>query len=168
MNYSHNNTDVDPNYNTKVPSLKNSLTKEIFKRSSSNKKPITLNNEEIFSNISEYKISSINQKKINHKNQKSYIPRYENENEENEEEEEINSDEYVSSTNLDVDTNTYINLTNNTKSKEIKNISETKNHKNIINYPGRLRTKILNNNIINNTNNNSNNNDTNNFTNKIY
>ncbi len=167
MNYSHNNTDVDPIYNTKIHSLKNSLIKEIFKRSSSNKKPITLNNEEIFSNLSEYKISSINQKKINHKNQKLYIPRYEDENEENEEEEEINSDEYISSTNLDVDTNTYINMTNNTKNKEIKNIIETKNHKNIINYPGRIRNKILNNNIYNNTNNSSNNNDTYNNTNKI-
>ena len=111
MNHSENNMEIDQNYNSKQPSLKSSLNKNIYEINSSNKKDEEKSNKEPF------------------------------EKEEKEKEEEINSDEYVSSTNLDVDTNTYINMTNDTKHKEIKNYN-----KNIINYPGRLRTKLLNNN----------------------
>ena len=50
------------------------------------------------------------------------------------EEDELNSDEYISSSNLDVETNTYIdyNITNNNNEKKIINKSLTKNLKNFI------------------------------------
>ena len=67
-----------------------------------------------------------------------------------EEEEEINSDEYISSTNLDVDTNTYIN-TNVTENNETKN--EKNINKNINNQKGRLNN--LNNIFLNNIYNNN-------------
>ena len=50
------------------------------------------------------------------------------------EEDELNSDEYISSSNLDVETNTYIdyNITNNNNEKQIINKSLTKNLKNFV------------------------------------
>ena len=68
------------------------------------------------------------------------------------EEEEINSDEYVSSTNLDVDTNTYINTMKDNEDDSSINIS-IKNHqkerlklvKSENNYEENKNNKILNN-----------------------
>ena len=113
---------------TSISSLKNSQKKDKYKVLSSNKKSITLNNEENIRNSSELKKPSINQQKINNRIGKNYIfekkeeiekeekekeEKEEKEKEEDEdEEEEINSDEYVSSTNLDIETNTYIHYTN--------------------------------------------------------
>ena len=124
------------NFNTNIPSIKNSINKDIYINSSSKKKVITLNTNENLYNSPELRISSINKQKINYSNQKNFIMENNN-NEYNEEEEEINSDEYVSSTNLDVETNTYINFQDNVKNEE------NKIKKKIIRFPGRLRSKIL-------------------------
>ena len=50
------------------------------------------------------------------------------------EEDELNSDEYISSSNLDVETNTYIdyNITNNNNDKKVINNSSTKNFKKFV------------------------------------
>ena len=126
-----------------ISSFKNSLKKDKYKEISSNKKSITLNNEENLRNFTELKKSSINQHKPNKPIQKNYIFKKKEEiekEEDEEEEEEINSEEYVSSTNLDVETNTYINYTN----KINEEITLNKNNTNkIIHYPGRLKNKIL-------------------------
>ena len=149
-------------------SLKNSQKKDNYRDLSSNKKSIISNNEGNIRNSSELNNSSINQHKLGKPSQKNYILRKkvemekgekEKEKDKEEEEEEINSDEYVSSTNLDVETNTYINFINKNKNNEEININR-KNDK-IIHYPGRLKNKILSddfNNKIENIKNKDNNN----------
>ena len=122
-------------FNMNEASLKRSINQDIYKNISSNKKNITLNDLENLSNSQELKNSSINKQNVNYNNQKYFA--LTNNNEDNEEEEEINSDEYVSSTNLDVETNTYINLQNNTKNEE------NKNNNRIVHYPGRQRKNIV-------------------------
>ena len=103
------------------------------------------------------KISPVNQMTINSsKNSNSNILHIsafgDEEIEKDEEEEEINSDEYVSSTNLDVETNTYIS-----EDKSINNkIIDINNQKGRINtkYEGIKNKNILNNIFLNNINNN--------------
>ena len=96
MNFLHNSSDLE--YKLNKPS-KNSISKDILKIIPSNQITIT----------SSIKNSTSN---VHH----THISNYENEEiEKDEEEEEINSDEYVSSTNLDVETNTYINDENGKK-----------------------------------------------------
>ena len=148
MNSPQNKEGKEKKIYTSISSLKNSQKKDKYKDLSSNKKSITLNNEENIRNSSELIKPSINQQKINKPLQKNYIFKKKEEmekeekvKEENEEEEEeINSDEYVSSTNLDVETNTYINYIN--KNNEEINLNKNNTNK-IIHYPGRLKNKIL-------------------------
>ena len=147
MNSPLNKERKEKNIYTSISSLKNSQKKSKYKDFSSNKKSITLNIEGSIRNSLELNNSSINQQARNKPIQKNYILRKKEEiekekKEENEEmeEEEINSDEYVSSTNLDVETNTYINYTDKNKNNEEISIN---NNNNIINYPGRIKNKIL-------------------------
>ena len=134
MNFAKNSSDIDYNFQLKKSSSKNSITQDLLKSIPSNQ--ITIN----FS-----KDSNSSEKNKNTKNlkQKAYISNYQNEEKGFEaEEDEINSDEYVSSTNLDVDTDTYINLANNIKTTEEKvynSINKQKN--NNIYSQGKLRTK---------------------------
>ena len=134
MNFQKNSSDIDYNFQLKISSSKNSITQDLLKNIPSNQ--ITIN----FS-----KDSNSSEKNKNKKNlkQKAYISNYQNEEKGFEvEEDEINSDEYVSSTNLDVETDTYINLANNirtTEEKEFNSINKQKNN-NIISE-GKLRIK---------------------------
>ena len=134
MNFPKNSSDIDYNFQLKISSSKNSITQDILKSIPSNQ--ITIN----FS-----KDSNSSEKNKNTKNlkQKAYISNYKDEEKGFEgEEDEINSDEYVSSTNLDVDTDTYINLANNVRTTEQKvynSINKQKN--NNIYSQGKLRTK---------------------------
>ena len=134
MNFQKNSSDIDYNFQLKISSSKNSITQDLLKNIPSNQ--ITIN----FS-----KDSNSSEKNKNKKNlkQKTYISKYQNEEKGFEaEEDEINSDEYVSSTNLDVETDTYINLANNirtTEEKVFNSINKQKNN-NIISE-GKLRIK---------------------------
>ena len=142
MNFPQNLSDMDYKINQKMASSKNSTNHDIFKGVPSNQMTINFSKDESNSNSVDLKNN-----KINNLKQKAYISTYDNENEkENEEveEEEINSDEYVSSTMLDVDTNTYINMTNNTvvSNKEDKNNNKINNkNKNSIFTQGKLKIK---------------------------
>ena len=119
MNFPQNSSDLDYKFNSKLTSSQNSHnTKDIF---------INIPSSQITINFS--KDSSVLEQKESRnikKKPKTYISTYENKEKDEELEEEINSDEYVSSTNLDVETNTYINLTNN-----IKGIEETSQNTNL-------------------------------------
>ena len=142
MNFLQHSMGKDELLISKNKYLKESLTQEFLKISPSNNKIKKINKE---NNISAY--SDLNKNYINQKKPKTFdINKYflTDENEENEEEEEINSDEYVSSTNLEVETNTYINMTNSIKNNEEK-IMPDFNNKKMVNSLGRIRTKIKNN-----------------------
>ena len=117
MNFPQNSLDVDLKLNLKIASFKDNISQDILKSIPSNQMTINLTKE---SNSSQVKKNLIN---IKQKNNLCTIEKEEKENDP-EEEEEINSDEYVSSTMLDVDTNTYINMTNNTKNIEENNYSK--------------------------------------------
>ena len=142
MNFPQNLSEMDYKINQKMASSKNSTNHDIFKGVPSNQMTFNFSKDESNSNSIDLKNN-----KINNLKQKAYISTYDNENEkENEEveEEEINSDEYVSSTMLDVDTNTYINMTNNTvvSNKEDKNNNKINNkNKNNIFTQGKLKIK---------------------------
>ena len=112
MNFPQNSSDLDYKFNSKLTSSQNSNTKDIFINIPSSQ--ITINFSKELNSIEEKKNDSNNNKP------KTYISSYENikKDEDLEEEEEINSEEYVSSTNLEVETNTYINMTNNIKEVE--------------------------------------------------
>ena len=149
MNFPQNLSDMDYRINQKMTSSKNSANQDIFKVASSNQMAINFSKDESNSNSIDLKNN-----KINNLKQKAYISTYDNENEnekENEEveEEEINSDEYVSSTMLDVDTNTYINMTNNTvvTNKEDKNSKASNKNKNSTFTQGKLKVKENDNNL---------------------
>ena len=141
MNLPKNSSDINLPNNSKLSSSKISIGPDFFKNIPSNQ--ITIN----FS-----KDSNSTEKKKNNENinLKEYIPKYEKEKIEKKEEdseEEINSDEYVSSTMLDVDTNTYINMTNNIKNNEEKSLNDnnSKNKHNSMHTKGKLRKKNDNN-----------------------
>ena len=148
MNFPQNLSDMDYKINQKMASSKNSTNQDILKGVPSNPMTINFSKDENNSNSVD-----LNNNKINNLKQKAYISAYDNENEkenEEEEEEEINSDEYVSSTNLDVDTNTYINLTNNTvvTNKEDKNNNKINSkNKNSMLTQGKLKIKENDNNL---------------------
>ena len=134
MNFPQNTIDVDFKINSKIASAKNSMTRDIFKSIPSNQMTINFSKE---SNSSDAKnlTKSFKQKKnifTIEKEEKGISA---------EEEEEINSDEYVSSTMLDVDTNTYINMTNNTKNLEENNYNKINKNNNNNYNKGRLRSK---------------------------
>ena len=137
MNFSKNSNDIDLNDNSKLSLSKISIGPDFFKNIPSNQ--ITIN----FSKDT----NSSGKKKINENiSSKEYNSKYENDKKENKEEdseEEINSDEYVSSTMLDVDTNTYINMTNNIKNNEEKsfNNNNSKNKLNNMHTTGKMRKK---------------------------
>ena len=145
MNFFLNSVGKDDVPNSKNKHLKASLTQEFLKISPSNNivkninKRNKENNSSASSDLNKY---YINQQKAKNFDIKKFLPTYENE--ENEEEEEINSDEYVSSTNLEVETNTYINSTNSIKNNEEKKLTDF-NNKKMANSLGRIRTKINNN-----------------------
>ena len=141
MNLPKNSSDINLPNNSKLSSSKISIGPDFFKNIPSNQ--ITIN----FS-----KDSNSTEKKKNNENinLKEYIPKYEKEKIEKKKEdseEEINSDEYVSSTMLDVDTNTYINMTNNIKNNEEKSLNDnnSKNKHNSMHTKGKLRKKNDNN-----------------------
>ena len=99
------------------------------------------------------KLSVATSKNSNSNVHHTHISTFEDEEiEKDEEEEEINSDEYVSSTNLDVDTNTYINTMKDNEDDSSINVS-IKNHqkerlklvKSENNYEESKNSKILNN-----------------------
>ena len=99
------------------------------------------------------KLSVATSKNTNSNIHHTHISTFEDEEiEKDEEEEEINSDEYVSSTNLDVDTNTYINTMKDNEDDSSINVS-IKNHqkerlklvKSENNYEESKNSKILNN-----------------------
>ena len=142
MNFPQNLSEMDYKIHQKMTSSKNSINQDIYKVGPSNQMTINFSKDEINSNSLDLKHN-----KINNLKQKAFISTYDNENEkENEEveEEEINSDEYVSSTMLDVDTNTYINMTNNTivTNKDDKNNNKiSSKNKNNIFTQGKLKKK---------------------------
>ena len=110
-----NSSDLDYKLRPQITSTKNTINQEILKVIPSNQKTINFSKDESNSNFLDIKNNKPYYK------QKEYITSYENEDIEDEEE-EINSDEYISSTNLDVETETYINMSNDTKTLEdIKN-----------------------------------------------
>ena len=135
MNFPKKSCNIDCQFQSKLTSSKNSITQDILKSIPSNQ--ITIN----FSKDSN---SSEKNKNINNLKQKAYISNYQNEgkNLSETEEDEINSDEYISSTNLDVDTDTYINLTNNIRNNDKKKYNSINklNNKNI-QCQGKLRAK---------------------------
>ena len=134
MNFPQNSSDIDYKFNQVITSSKNSINQEIFKVIPSNQMTINFSKDEINSNSIDVKNNKLNSLK-----QKIYVSTNENEVIENDvEEEEVNSDEYVSSTMLDVDTNTYIHMTNESKNLKDK-ICDKINDKKI--YQGKLRTK---------------------------
>ena len=139
------NNSQEPNvtrnkFNSKNTFLKSFVSK--YKIYPSNKKVISISKEQEESSSSDLDIISSDNQNTNFINDNNTS--YECEDNEEEEEEELNSDEYVSSTNLDVETNTYIKLTDTTKSnnneKELSNICGEKE----ISYPGKIRNKIKN------------------------
>ena len=146
MNFLQASMGKDELNNSKNKHLKSSLTQEFLKISSSNNKIKNINKEKNISDSSDLNKYYINQQKPKNFDFNKYLQTYENE--ENEEEEEINSDEYVSSTNLEVETNTYINMTNSIKNNEEKIMTDF-NNKKMVNSLGRIRAKI-NNNLDNN------------------
>ena len=148
MNFPQNLSEMDYKLNQKMTSSKNSTNHDIFKGISSNQMTVNFSKDESNSNSVD-----LRNNKISNLKQKAYISTYDIENEkenEEEEEEEINSDEYVSSTMLDVDTNTYINMTNNAvvTNKEDKNKTKinSKNKNNSLTQ-GKLKIKENDNNI---------------------
>ena len=146
MKSPHKQNGKEKKYYINISSLKNNLSKDINKGSIINSKSLNINNKENYILTSENKKIQNKETQTTDKNKKYYIEKN-NKKENEEEEEEINSDEYVSSTNLDVDTLTYINSTNNQNlNDEKKNLKNIEIEKKVINYPGRLRNKLLNNN----------------------
>ena len=149
MNFPQNSSDLDYKFNSKLTSSQNSNTKDIFINIPSSQ--ITINFSKELNSIEEKKNDSNNNKP------KTYISSYENikKDEDLEEEEEINSEEYVSSTNLEVETNTYINMTNNIKEVEelSHNIKSNDKNNNVKYSQGRIikeKGKNLNMLLINN------------------
>ena len=142
MNFLQHSMGKNELIKSKNKHLKGSLTQEFLKISPSNNKIKKTNKENNISAYSDLNKNYINQKKPKTFDINKYFLTYENE--ENEEEEEINSDEYVSSTNLEVETNTYINMTNSIKNNEEK-IMPDFNNKKMVNSLGRIRAKIKNN-----------------------
>ena len=138
MNYSQEPKVSGNKFNTKITSLKSFLNK--YRIYPSNKKVISISKEQDECCSSDLNISSSEKLNTNNINDNNTTFDYE----ENEEEKELNSDEYVSSTNLDVETNTYIKLTDTTKNnndeKRLNNICEVKE----IVYPEKIRNKIIN------------------------
>ena len=134
MNFPQNLSDIDYKFNQVITSSKNSINQEIFKAIPSNQMTINFSKDESNSNSIDLKNNKLNSLK-----QKIYISTKQNEAIENDvEEEEVNSDEYVSSTMLDVDTNTYIHMTKDSKNLQDK-ICDKINDKKI--HQGKLRTK---------------------------
>ena len=125
MNIHQNSSDLQYELNKLS---KNNISKDLLKIIPSNQITITSSIKNSSSNIHHTHISTFEEEEI-----------------EKDEEEEINSDEYVSSTNLDVETNTYIN----DEKSESQNL-------NINNQKGRLKPKkeefkiknIINNDVI--------------------
>lgn len=146
MNFLHKSIGKDEMINSKNNRLKTSLTQEFLKKSPSNNKIKNMNKENNASASSNLNKNYINQQKNKNFDINKYLLTYENE--ENEEEEEINSDEYVSSTNLEVETNTYINMSNSNKNNEEKIMTDF-NNKKMTNSLGRIRTKVINYNLEN-------------------
>ena len=139
MNYSQESKITGNKFNTRITSLKSFLNK--YRIYPSNKKVISISKEQDESSSSDLNINSSDKQNTNNINDNNTTFEYE---ENEEEEEELNSDEYVSSTNLDVETNTYIKLTDTTKNnndeKRLSNICGEKE----ITYPEKVKTKIIN------------------------
>ena len=134
MNFPQNLSDIDYKFNQVITSSKNSINQEILKAIPSNQMTINFSKDESNSNSIDIKNNKLNSLK-----QKRYISTNQNEAIENDvEEEEVNSDEYVSSTMLDVDTNTYIRMSNDSKNLQDK-ICNKINDKKL--YQGKLRKK---------------------------
>ena len=134
MNFPQNLSDIDYKFNQVITSSKNSINQEILKAIPSNQMTINFSKDESNSNSIDIKNNKLNSLK-----QKRYISTNQNEAKENDvEEEEVNSDEYVSSTMLDVDTNTYIRMSNDSKNLQDK-ICNKINDKKL--YQGKLRKK---------------------------
>ena len=126
MNFFENSKDAGYKIDFMKKSSKNKKAKDILKIMPSNQLTIT-SSKNSNSNIYQTHISTFGEEEI----------------EKNEEEEEINSDEYISSTNLDVETNTYIYDEKNSESINLD----------IINQKGRLKpdlNELKNKNQINN------------------
>ena len=139
MNFPQNSVDLEHRLNSKLFSTKDSMTQDFYKSIPSNQITINFCKESNSLDARNNKTKKINQKKYI-----TTIKKEVKEDEKEEEEEEINSDEYVSSTMLDVDTNTYINMTNNTKNEEGNINSNNNNNINIINSnysQGKLKNK---------------------------
>jgi len=142
MNFLQDSIGKNEVLNSKNKHLKASLTQEFLIIPPSNNIIKNINKENKISNSTDLNKNYINQQKLKNFDVNQFLPTYENE--ENEEEEEINSDEYVSSTNLEVETNTYINSTNSIKNNEEKKLADF-NNKKMVNSLGRIRAKINNN-----------------------
>ena len=142
MNFLQYSMGKDELLKSKNKHLKESLTQEFRILSPSNNKLKKIKKENNISASSDSNKYYLNKQKPKNYDISKYLFTYENE--ENEEEEEINSDEYVSSTNLEVETNTYINMTNSIKNNEEK-IMPDFNNKKMVNSLGRIRAKIKNN-----------------------
>ena len=134
---------------TNISSLKNNLCKDIIKGSFLNKKKGNFNNKDNNKISSNFRKEPNKEKKINNNQRKKKYIRKNDSKMTEEEEEEINSNEYISSTNLEVDTLTYINSKDNRIDDDEKNLNKNTINKNIIHYPGRLKNKIINNNSYN-------------------
>ena len=138
MNYSQEPNVSGNKFNTKITSLKSFINN--YRIYPSNKNVISLSKEKEESSSSDLNINSSEKLNANNNNDNNTTLEYE----ENEEEEELNSDEYISSTNLDVETNTYIKLNDSTKNnndeKRLNNICGEKENA----YPEKIRNKIIN------------------------
>ena len=132
MNFPQTSSDIDYKFNSKLTSSKNSIGLDYFKSIPSNQLTINFSKD---SNSSEIKKNHDNIKP------KTLLAAYENEEKvEEAEEEEVNSDEYISSTMLDVDTNTYINM-DNIKESEEKALNELNKKNNNLYTQGKIKIK---------------------------
>lgn len=149
MNYSQGPNETRNKFNNRIPSLKGFLSN--YNICPSNKKIISISKKQDESSSSDLNINSSDKQNTNNINDNNTTFEYE----ENEEEEELNSDEYVSSTNLDVETNTYIKMAdttnNNNDEKRLSNICGEKEARNeIINkYINKKIKKIKENGVCN-------------------
>ena len=124
MNFAQDTTEIQEILDIRKKSLKSSLSNDDFIISPLNKHEKADNKEKNVSNFSDMNLYLVNG--INKNKETTYIPIIDNE--ESEDDDEINSDEYISSTNLDVETNTYINLKE--TPKDIQKEKIVKNSKN--------------------------------------
>ncbi len=104
-----NSSDLDYKLRPQITSTKNTINQEILKVIPSNQKTINFSKDESNSNFLDIKNNKPYYK------QKNYITSYIKWRYKRWRRREINSDEYISSTNLDVETETYINMSNDTK-----------------------------------------------------